>query len=342
MSQRSAKPKKSFYRRHGLQRRVRIKEPRIGPRIHDQPQFIQTLTINGNRTVYVLGDKLDSEKLAVIDNKFMRIDTMIIPQGARMVNTSVLKDLYHSDSIDEQPIDTKNASLFYPGEVKEDLRLEVCGMVENKYYTEMKIHDCHNKKFGLHHSEDGYRTCPDPQTSPDTDDGGEADSIGHLIHQLVIFHMPHSELIKSQGTYIDPHGIKRKNFTIKEILIQYFTDDHYHGEMNPKVEDLENMEGGVFLIPMIMPDSRAAYYCIPNIAGKSSRQTSVKALLYRWFKSIAKYNHNTDTYWIGIAGNDATYCYLDDWAIFVCKNSKLLVKPELEVYKKSVLASAIS
>jgi len=342
MSQRSAKPKKSFYKRHGLQRRVRIKDPQIGPMLHDQPEFIQTLNFNGNRTVYVLGEKLTPDTLDAIDQKHMRIDTMIIPQGARMVNSSVLKDLYYSDVLDEQPIDTTDGSLFYPGEAKEDLRLEVCGMVENKYYTDMKIHSCRNKNVGQHHSTDGYRTCPDPQTSPDTDDGGEADNTGRLTHRLVIFHLPHSELVKSQGKYVDPKGITRNNFTIREILIQYFKDTGYSGERNPPITEDTEMKGGVFLIPMIMPDSRAAYYCIPNIAGKSSRQTSVNNLFYSWFMSIEIYNRNQDTYWIGIAGNDATYCYLDDWAIFVCKNSQLLVKPKQEVYKESVLASAIS
>lgn len=344
MSQRSAKPKKSFYRRHGLQRTVRITNPKIGPRINEQPEFIQTLIIGGNRTVYALGDYLNDGNISALENKFMRIDTMVIPEGARMVRASALEPLIFADNINEEALAVEDDSLFYPGSVTQNIRIEVCGMIESQQYTELRIHSCDNRGNNFHHSEDGYRTCPEAQLSPDVEENGETNSTAsRILHKLIVFHMPHSELIKSQGTYKGSDGKSHDNFTIGEILHQYFTDDHYSGEKNPtNSTELTHMKGGVFLIPMIMPDSRIAYYCIPNINGKSVRQTSVRNLLIDWMKSIIDFNQNPEDNWIGIAGNDATFCFLDEWSIFVGKNAQLLVKPKEEVYKESVLASAIS
>lgn len=349
-----------FYPTHSRNRIIRIKklEKLLGK--SGQPDFIQSMSVDQSQIIQGVGDNPDGQgeiiqilgeesiDLSKLSNHFMRVDRMVIPQNARMVNPDVLEGIVEG-KIDEKAIDLSTQGLFYSGKMEGGVLLNVCGMVESVYYTDMHFHPCENKLpphgFDFHHSEDGFRTCPTPQLIPSTDDTLAKDAISGIRHKLVVFHMPQSELLKPQGTYVSPRtGTKKPNYTIKDILEMYFKDKKLTGKKsNPKIrwkhEDV--LKGGIFLIPMIMPDDRVAYYGVLNVDGKSNRRKPVKKILQNWFNAVNKYNENPESQWIGIAGNDGTLCFIDDWSIFVCKNAQLLVANKEDVYKQAVLDSAI-
>lgn len=332
---------KPFYQKQSYKRVVRIEKLKKLNGSHGQPGFIQHMSYDQDKAVLFLGpEKLDTSQL---DNKFMRIDNMVIPKQACMVDPYTLRERV-KDHEDEKAIDLKD--LFYPGQMEDGINTTVCGMVESVQYTQMHFHPCENKHFGSwRHSEDGYETCPKPQLMPDTDD--LLNEAGQLRHQLVVFHMPYEELVKPQGTYTPPGGNKpTPNFTILHILRMYFTDEWFYGSNDPKVdwakkENKKVFGGGVFLLPMVMPDNRVAYYCVLNIDGKSNRKTPVKKLLKNWLDKVEEFNENSEDKWIGIAGNDATFCFIDDWSLFIGKNAELLVGDKKVVFKESVLNSAV-
>lgn len=329
---------KPFYLKHSFRRVVRINKLKKLLGSSGQPEFIQHMSYDQDKSIFFLGpEKLDTSQL---DNKFMRIDNIVIPKNACMVNP---RELWKRVKLqDDKAIDLKG--LFYKGQMEDGINATVCGMVESVQYTQMHFHPCENKisPLGLRHSEDGYETCPKPQLMPDTDD--LFNEAGQIRHQLVVLHMPYSDLIKPQGTYTNPKGVTKPNFTIAQILYMYFTDEHFYGSEDPKLSDesfTDHLKGGVFLIPMVMPDNRVTYYCVLNKDGKSNRKTPVKKLLKEWLDKVEEFNENSEDKWMGIAGEDATFCFIDDWSVFIGKNAELLVGDKKVVFKESVLNSAV-
>lgn len=352
-----------FYPTHSKQRVTRIKNLKKLLGKSGQPDFIQSMSVDQGQiiqsegetsidtlpdgqseVVQVLGEEpIDLNKLS---NKFMRIDRMVIPKNACMVNPDVLAEIVQ-DTTNKKSVDISTPGLFYNGKLEDGVLLNVCGMVETVYYTDMHFHPCENKitPLNFHHSDDGFRTCPTPQLIPTTSDNNLAKGAAGIRHKLVVFHMPQSELLKPQGSYISPRtGKEKPNYTIKQILKMYFKDNKLKEKaFTPKIhwKHKNVLKGGIFLIPMVMPDDRVAYYGVLNVDGESNRRTPVKQILKNWFAAVNKYNEDPEGQWIGIAGNDATLCFIDDWSIFIGKNAQLLVANKADVYKQAVLDSAI-
>lgn len=332
---------KPFYQKHSFRRVVRINKLKKLLGSSGQPEFIQSMSYDQDKSIFFLGpENLDTSQL---DNKFIRIDNMVIPKKACMVNPRELRrKIEHEDG---EAIDLKG--LFYKGQMEDGINATVCGMVESVQYTQMHFHPCENKiqPSDWRHSEDGYETCPKPQLMPDTED--LFNEGGQIRHQLVVFHMPYEELVKSQGSYTPPGGTESiPNFTILDILQMYFADEYFPGSDDPKISSNPAKKkkiygGGVFLLPMAMPDDRVAYYCVLNIDGESNRKTPVKKLLKNWLDKVEEFNQNSEDQWFGIAGEDATFCFIDDWSVFIGKNAIPLVGDKKVVFKESVLNSAV-
>ncbi len=336
-------PKKNFYPNHSLQPIKKINNPKTLLGEGRQPEFIQFLSIGQKEPVAFLGQKgIDAAKLA---GKFIRIDRMVIPEAARLVNPDILEKIVRKKK-DNKAIDINTKGLLYKDQIQQGVLLNVSGMVENETYTKMSFHPCDNKKppfLRLRHSEDGFKTCPKPQLMLNTSQTEIRP--GEIRHKLVVFHMPYEELIKPQGHYKSSgHKKEKTNYTIMQILEMYFKDKKLTEHNNPPKKiwrKKKALKGGVFLIPMVMPDDRVAYYCLLNVNGKSNRRIPVKKILKNWLAAVKKYNKNQAGQWIGIAGNDGALCFIDEWSIFLGKNAQLLVADKKDVYKKSVLNSAI-
>ncbi len=339
----ASKTKKNFYPNHSLQPIQKINKPKALLGQGQQPDFIQFLSIGQSEPVAFLGEeKIDTAKLA---GKFIRIDRMVIPEAARLVNPDILAKII-SKKKDNKAIDINTKDLLYKEKMQQGVLLNVSGMVENEAYTNMSFHPCDNKKppfLRLRHSQDGFMTCPKPQLMLNTSE--TEIRRGEIRHNLVVFHMPYEELIKARG-YYHPRGSKKKkaNYTIMQILEMYFKDKNLTEHNNPPKKiwrEKGALKGGLFLIPMVMPDDRVAYYCLLNVNGKSNRRVPVKKILKNWLAAVKQYNRNQDKQWIGIAGNDGALCFIDEWSIFLGKNAQLLVADKKDVYKKTVLNSAI-
>ena len=338
-----SKTKQNFYPNHSLQPINKINNPKTLLGEGKQPEFIQFLSIGQKEPIAFLGEEeIDTTKLA---GKFIRIDRMVIPESARLVNPDILANIV-SKTKDKKAIDINTRGLLYKGNMQQGVLLNVSGMVENEAYTKMSFHACDNKKppfLRLRHSEDGFKTCPKPQLMLNT---AELEIIsGEISHKLVVFHMPYEELTKPQGHYhARGHKKKKANYTIMQILEMYFKDKNLTEHNNPPKKiwrKKDALKGGLFLIPMVMPDDRVAYYCLLNVDGKSNRRTPVKKILKNWLAAVKKYNKNQAGQWIGIAGNDGALCFIDEWSIFLGKNAQLLVADKKEVYKNAVLNSVI-
>ncbi len=335
--------KGDFYPNHSLQPINKINKPKALLGEGQQPKFIQFLSVGQIEPIAFLGEeKIDTAKLA---DKFIRVDRMVIPEAAQLVNPDVLEKIVRKKK-SKKAIDINTKGLLYEGKMQQGVLLNVSGMVLNEAYTNMSFHPCDNKKppfLRLRHSEDGFKTCPKPQLMLNTSET-EIRS-GEIRHKLVVFHMPYKELIKPQGHYHPKEHKKEKaNYTIMQVLEMYFKDKKLTEHNNPPKKiwrKKKALKGGLFLIPMVMPDNRVAYYCLLNVDGKSNRRTPVKKILRNWLAAVKKYNKNQEKQWIGIAGNDGALCFIDEWSVFLGKNAQLLVADKKEVYKKAVLNSRI-
>ena len=330
-----------FYSMNSKQRVVKIDSISMLTGISPvDPSFIQMTSINSSLVYFLTNQAVPTTAL---EGKYARLFQAVIPATTRMVNTTILREIVNSDTDEAKCININTPGLLSSDQIEEGILIDICGRVTSKHYTEMKFHPCDNKRhsFSFRYSTAGYGTCPDPILDPgDDDDEMNTGSQKSLKQKLVVFHIPYSELIKPQGEGQEKKA--KKVFTTEEILKQYFTDDHYHGERNPPPAQLKpDLKQGIFLIPMAMPNDSVAYYCILNIDGDSSRDQPVKTTFRKWFKALDDYNSDPDNKWIGIAGNDATFCYIDNWSVFVGKNAELLTENIKEVYKDSVLESVI-
>lgn len=339
-----------FYSTYSTKRIIRIKDLKKLANGHDTPDYISPITIEGQNTergLFVLGKQ--AWENSDLDEKFMRIDRMFIPDKARMVNPDILKSIVKNGSKGEKSkaIDPNIEGLLYKGEIKKGVLLDVCGMVKPKEFSNMPIHSCegqlaYHQPIPKRHSTAGYQTCPDPLLAPSVTNSLTGTS--EFEHKLIIFHMPYGELIKPQGCFTSSDGTTKKNFSIAEILKFYFNDKSFPNHNDPTHLDWEDpdlLQGGIFLIPMTMPDNSVSYYCILNIDGESNRRESVIQLLNSWFDTLDLYNRNQDNNWIGIAGNDASFCYIEDWSIYIGKNAQLLTNSFKKIYKPEVLESLI-
>lgn len=336
-----------FYSLNSKQRVVKIDSISLLPGISPvDPSFIKLTSINSSG-IYFLTDQ--TVPTGLLDGKYARLFQAVIPASTRMVDTTILREIVNSKADEAKCININTPGLLSTDEIEEGVLVNICGRVTNKHYSEMKFHPCDNKRhsFAFDKSTAGFGTCPDPVFAPDDDDSDVLNqgSIQSLKQKLVVFHIPYSELIKPQGEG-EGEGEgekKKKNLSTQEILIKYFTDAHYPGEKNPNPPIAEGfqLKQGVFLIPMAMPNDSVAYYCILNIDGDSNRDQSVKKTFQNWFYELDKYNQDPENKWIGIAGNDATFCYIDNWSVFVGKNAQLLTEDIKKVYKDSVLASVV-
>ncbi len=327
-----------FYSMNSKQRVVKIDSISMLPGISPvDPSFIQLTSINSSGVYFLTNQAVPTTAL---DGKYARLFQAVIPATTRMVNTTILREIVNSDTDEAKCININTPGLLSRDQIEEGILIDICGRVTSKHYTEMKFHPCDNKRasFALDKSKSGYGTCPDPILDPGDDDGDPLNqgSKRTLKQKLVVFHIPYSELIKRQG-----EGEEQQNFTTEEILKQYFTDDHYHGEKNPPIKGNLQLTQGIFLIPMAMPNDSVAYYCILNIDGDSNRDQPVKKTFQKWFKALDEYNKAPEKKWIGIAGNDATFCYIDNWSVFIGKNAELLTEDIENVYTDSVLDSAV-
>lgn len=328
-----------FYPQHAKQRVVEIDNISLLPGVPiDCPNFIKGTSINSSEVYFLTNQVVPT---GLLDGKYARLFQVVIPATTRMVNTNILREIVNSEADETKCININTPGLLSSDQIEEGILIDICGRVTSKHYTEMKFHPCDNKRpsFAFDKSKSGYGTCPDPILDPGDDDGGPLNqgSKRTLKQKLVVFHIPYSELIKRQG-----EGEEQQNFTTEEILKQYFTDDHYHGEENPPKEGLRPpLKQGIFLIPMAMPNDSVAYYCILNIDGDSNRDQPVKKTFRKWFKALDEYNQAPEKKWIGIAGNDATFCYIDNWSVFIGKNAELLTEDIEKVYTDSVLDSAV-
>lgn len=320
------------------------------PKSPDTPDYISSISLEGvnpERGLFVLGKQ--AWKDSDLNEKFMRIDRMFIPDKARMVNPDILRDIVKSRSKDKKnrAIDLNTKGLLYQDEIKKGVLLDICGMIKTKEFTNMPIHSCerqiaYHQPIPKHHSTAGYRTCPEPLLTPSVTN--TASDTSALEHKLIIFHMPFEELTKPQGCFTSSDGTIRRNFTIAEILSFYFEDKSFPNHQDPtnlNWEDPNLLRGGVFLIPMTMPDNSVSYYCILNIDEESNRRQPVTQLFVDWFDTLDLYNEHQDDYWIGIAGNYASFCFIEEWSVYIGKNAELLTDPFKKVYQEEVLESMI-
>ena len=166
------------------------------PKSPDTPDYISSISLEGvnpERGLFVLGKQ--AWKDSDLNEKFMRIDRMFIPDKARMVNPDILRDIVKSRSKDKisKAIDLNTKGLLYQDEIKKGVLLDVCGMVKTKEFTDIPIRACeghlvYHQAIPKDKSTAGYRTCPEPLLAPSVTNP-TADTSA-IEHKLVVFHMP--------------------------------------------------------------------------------------------------------------------------------------------------------
>ena len=325
-----------FYRKHGLKHTEKIKEvKRIAP-TPNQPGFIKFMKINGKEVAF-LGTDISPDKLR---GKFMRLNQMVIPESARMVKADILSKKVEDFEKNDGAIEL-TSDLFYPGTIEKGVLLNISGMIREKRFRDHHFHPCVNKSPSYRKSDTGSLTCPDPVTSPE--EGEELENSG-FSHQQIIFHIGTKELNKPEGCFYRPGTLpEQENLTIAQMIRQYFTDDHYPETHSDGIDWKKNkhLEGGVFLIPMSMPDDQIIYLCLLNIPGKANQNRSVRSLLHWWLHQLEAYNNNPDRnqQWLDIAGNDFAHLYLDEWSVSICKNALLKTGYISEIFTQEVVDS---
>lgn len=331
-----------FYEHHGLQHIVQIKNITPIPPSINQPSFVQLMNINSKEIAFLGADIQNPQNLL---GKFMRINKMAIPKTARLVNPDVLWKIVKDDDPDNKAIDLSTQGLFYDGEMAEGVLLNISGTIRDTHFHKLHFHPCHNKSqaLALEKSESGSLTCHEEVTSPSDDDTQE---LGRIMHKQVIFHIGPEELNKPRGCYYSPGVLPpQQNETIAEMIKLYFTDNHYP-EINAEQIDWDSnkkLEGGIFLIPMSLPDDQVVYYCLLNIPGLSNRNRPIKFNLRGWLNTLKDYNENPDRskLWLDIAGNDFSYLYLDEWSVCLSKNAVLVSGAMSDMLNDEVLASRV-
>jgi len=108
----------------------------------DQPDFINMTSVNGQEVAF-LGDSNIEKEYEQFLYKFIRIDRMVIPAFARMVNIDSLEDQL-LDARSTSAIDTSIRDFFYEGKLESTVTLNVCGMLQDSYHPNMNIHPCEN------------------------------------------------------------------------------------------------------------------------------------------------------------------------------------------------------
>lgn len=342
MSHDSSNTKSPFYARHAQKRIIKVEEIEPLPPEEGQPGFVQFAAVN-RYPVAFLGEELVEPDTLL--GKFMRVDRMVVPGTARMVNIDTLqeivKDFPHTDN---RAIDLQTPGLFYEGQFEEGVLLDVSGTTRDTHFSNLHFHPCMNKGVALRHSHTGSLTCPDPVLSPAP---GPEQEVGRMIQKQIIFHIGTEELNKKEGCFSRPGGLQGEpNLTIAEMIKDYFTDIHYP-EIHSGYINWERdraLPGGIFLIPISLPDNEVIYLCIPNVDGPANQNMMVKFLLGRWLHTLTNYykpGADIRHSWLGIAGNDFTYLFVDEWSVSLCKNAEIFFGAIEDIFKAEVLETII-
>lgn len=342
MSNDSSRSTSPFYARHATKRIVQVETIDALPMEEGQPDFVHFMAVNGHPVAFLGEGLMEPDSLL---GKFMRVDRMVVPSTARMVNVDTLLGIVNDfPNNDKRAIDLQTPGLFYEGQFEEGVILDVSGTIRETHFSNLHFHPCMNKGVALRHSHTGSLTCPDPVLSPVP---GSEQEVGYMTQKQIIFHIGTEELNKKEGCFNRPGGLQGEpNLTIAEMIKDYFTDQHYP-EIHPVYIDWKKdraLPGGIFLIPISLPNNEVIYLCIPNIDGPANQNMSVKFLLGRWLHILASYyqpGRDTKHSWLGIAGNDFTYLFIDEWSTSLCKNAELFFGAIEDIFKKEVLETII-
>ncbi|PHN01564.1 hypothetical protein [Flavilitoribacter nigricans] len=340
----------SFLEKHSSKQLSRIQRiDRIASR-ERQPDFIHMMSING-REVAFLGDQVpDPDRFL---QHFMRVDRMVIPQFAQMVNYDVLKQIIEK-GFDDKAVSTSVKDLLYATELDRSILLDVCGSVSTHSRPQMNFHHCENFRpekiayKGLHSLTYGR-----------TDDNCSGSHItsyfkgNQLLHKLVFFYLSAEDFKRSdaieEAKYHRIHrGEPPREFSISlpiKAKLQIFFDEQ-NGEISEKPIGLDwEAVQGVFLLPMQSPNGGIIYQCILNVDGKRSAnlRQSTKENLALWIDAMEKFNHSTNhqdqEFFIGI--DDLYSCCMDNWSCSIAKNAYPVVGNSEELLLPEVLEGEV-
>lgn len=347
--------KKNFYQQHSLFTLERIKHVERIKRRPKQPKFIEMFSIN-HRPVAFLGPKIANEDDLL--EKFIRVDRMVIPEFARMVKSDFLLNEINSNQ-DNKAVDTNVDGLFYSGKLKDSILLDVCGELNTTTFKDLHFHNCDNQLptarpsreivskednsgITFRRSGNGYETCPDTILNTSITNSKNELVNENIENRLTIFYLSKKDIEKTDEQIKKkrpPEGANStSNFTIEEMLEQYFTDNHYEGSVFVDINWCSLK--GLFLIPMLFSDQRIVYYCLLNVDGMSNIDVPIKETLKIWLETVKKYNLVEND--AVIAGNDGGYFYMEEWSIFISKNNLMKGLPIDLVYPQEVLDNRIS
>ena len=311
-----------FYAAHTMVTLPRIQSMAMTFTQVEQPGFIRLLTLNGNSVAFLGDEPIDEARFF---NKFCRIDRMVIPEFAQMVNTDVLQEILKSTPDGKAiPIDEKGLFLNDYG-LRTSIVMDTCGMTYNCTHQNQYLHSCKNR-IPLHHTKNkSGGTCPDPHLTSYFDEDGK------LRHKLVLFYISNINLKKT-----DEQHDGGQTWTIFQRIKAFFADPTFKsGDDNPTI-NMDELEG-VFLIPMLLTDQRICYYCLLNVPGKSNRNVPIKDTLSEWLYYVEKYSNHPDEQVIYIEGNDSDFLYIERWSVFLGRDAVLQVAGKDRALKKEIL-----
>lgn len=305
----------SFYEMHSVIAHELIVTMQVIPRAEEQPDFVHQAIINGRLITFLGKEALPKD---ILLGKFIRTNKIVIPEGARMVNTDTLRTKLKTTY---QPFDMEEED-FLGQPLTETIMFEVCHDLVSTNPPVNKIHICENhNEFGSH-SYDSNGTCGWPLYSIQAKDG-------EIERDITIFYIDKDKIKVVDENIIEIHNehnkedddkIPKDTPVIEELLQNFYERPYIEGKYDYLAKFKKNQLKGVFLISTLFSDQRVVYHCVPN-AQLEIIQTSKynQNTLSNWLDAITEpINDNQE---IAISGNDEHYIYIEDWSIFLCKNA---------------------
>jgi len=331
---------KSFYDKYSLVQHEIIQTIDSIEEREDQPNFIKMMSING-QTVAFLGDTNIKEEQEKFLNKFIRVDRMVIPEFARMINPDILQQQISTGGEDSMII-TAAKGFFYDGQLDDNVILNVGGLVYREAYANISIHPCDNHKPETA-AKIGLGNCPHGILAPYFNE-----ETLELNYKLVVFYISSEDMEASNARSFE-HGVHNISdiIPIQMKIDLYFRNAEWalgdNSTLDINWKEWSGWDGieGVFLIPMRLSDESIHYYCVLNKNAPSDSQKPVKEILQNFLSSVDSYNGTSD-HELLFKGNDFAFAYLDRWCISIGKNVGISHIPTDELYKESVLENKIS
>lgn len=323
-----------------------------------QPGSIHMMSVNGRDMAFLGNGVPQYDKLL---RQSYRVDKMAIPLGAQQVNPDVLvkqlgplrtfdPNLSNPASYEQDPgpqntkaIDIDQDGFFFGEKLKENIMLDVVGMVSPVLDTKRHFHHCFN--YTPEAKSDNATSLTRGDSSLNANDCGT----GHLFPSIV------DGKVRSNLTLF---YIRKLDFAAAWIfefvraveagIIKPGTGDTHtigtlEGAYLIPYFDLVGLEvdwdtvEGVFLIPVLFPDDRIIYLCLLNRAGYSNQEIPIAEHLRVWCEAVAAVNEDPAERELFVAANDNFYTAVDPWSIILAQNAGPVVGDRTNILMPDVL-----